>query len=116
MVINKYHIIGLVLYTTLIATLTYLLSRPITNVNGLSTQDQKSVDSLNIRIGVLEYQQKLSDSLVADYKKDIDILDHKINSTKNKVIQIRKDYEGKIKDINRYTPTELHNFFTDRYK
>ena len=116
MTINRYHIIGLALYTALIVTLTYLLLRPNTNVNGLSTQDQKYVDSLNIRIGELEGQQKVSDSLIANYKKDIEVLDHKIDSTKNKVIQIRKDYEGKIKDISRYTPTQLDNFFTDRYK
>ena len=116
MTINRYHIIGLALYTALIVTLTYLLSRPNTSVNGLSTQDQKYVDSLNIRIGELEGQQKLSDSLIANYKKDIEVLDHKIDSTKNKVTQIRKEYEGKIKNIGRYTPTELDNFFTDRYK
>ena len=113
MTINRYHIIGLALYTALIVTLTYLLSRPNTNVNGLSTQDQKYVGSLSIRIGELGGQQKVSDSLIANYKKDIEVLDHKIDSTKNKVIQIRKDYEGKIKDISRYTPTHLDNFFTD---
>ena len=116
MTINRYHIIGLVLYTAIIVLITYLLVRPSNNVAGVTLQDQHTLDSLNIRIGELEGQQKLSDSLIANYKKDIEVLDHKIDSTKTKVIQIREYYDKKLKDIKRLSSTELDSFFTERYK
>ena len=116
MVINRYYIIGLCIYTVLIVLVTYLLMKPQpTNVNGFNSNEQRIIDSLNVRIGELEGRQKISDSLVAKYKQDIAILDHKMDSTKIRVIQIRKYYENRIKDVSRYTPTELDSFFTNRY-
>lgn len=115
MVINRYHIIGLVLYTTLIVTLTYLLTRPNTTVDGLTTNDRERIDNLNTHIAELVGRQRVSDDLIAKYKQDIDLLDHKIDSTKTRVIQIRSYYEKKLKNVSRYTPTELDNFFSARY-
>ncbi len=116
MTVNRYHIIGLCIYTVLIVLVTYLLMKPQpTNTNGFNFSEQRRIDSLNVRIGKLESRQKISDSLVVKYKQDIAILDHKMDSTKIKVIQIRKYYENKIKDVSRYTPTELDSFFTNRY-
>jgi hypothetical protein len=115
MVINRYHIIGLVLYTTLIVILTYLLTRPNTTVDGLTADQQRAVDSLNVRIGELESKQRASDSLITKYEYSIGLLDYQIDSTKNKVLQIRKHYDKKIKDISKYTPTKLDSFFSDRY-
>lgn len=116
MVINRYHIIGLVLYTTLIVILTYLLTRPNTTVDGLTTKEREQIDSLKTHIVELEGRQRVSDGLIAKYKQDIALLDYKIDSTKTRVIQIRKHYEKKLKDASNYTPTELDRFFSDRYR
>ena len=115
MVINKYHIIGLVLYTTLIVVLTYLLTRPNATVDGLTIKERERIDSLNIYIVELEHRQRVSDDLIVKYKQDINLLNHKIDSTKTRVIQIRSYYENKLKNVSRYTPTELDNFFSARY-
>lgn len=116
MVINRYHIIGLVLYTTLIVILTYLLTRPNATVDGLTIKEREQVDSLKTYIVELEHRQRVSDGLIVKYKQDIALLDYKIDSTKTRVIQIRKHYEKKIKDASSYTPTELDRFFSNRYR
>jgi hypothetical protein len=117
MKLNIYHIIGFIVYTALIVLVTYLLMKPQpTNVNGFNSSEQSRIDSLNIKIGELEGRQRISDSLVAKYKQDLAVLDHKMDSTKIRVTQIRKYYENKIKDVSSYTPSELDRFFADRYR
>ena len=116
MKINTYHIIGLIIYTVLIVLVTYLLTRPQPAGDvGFTNDEQRKMDSLNVRIGELESRQRLSDSLILNYKQDIDLLNYKIDSTKTRVIQIRKHYENRIKDASSYTPSELDRFFSDRY-
>ena len=80
-------------------------------------QDYKQqIDSLNSRIDSLEGDQLQLDSLIKVYQDSVSVLDHKIDSTKQKITDIRTYYGNKIKDISRYNPTQLDSFFTNRYK
>lgn len=59
---------------------------------------------------------KEQDSLIQTYQNNIDTLIVKQNQLLQKLLQTRKEYEIKIKNIKRYTPTQLDSFFTNRYK
>lgn len=77
---------------------------------------RQQIDSLNSRIDSLEDDQLQLDSLIKVYQDSVSVLDHKIDSTKQRITDIRAYYGNKIKDISRYTPTQLDSFFTNRYK
>ena len=77
---------------------------------------KQQIDSLNNKIDSLEEDQLRLDSLIAVYQDSVSILDTKIDSTKQKITEIRAYYGNKIKNISKYTPTQLDSFFTNRYK
>jgi predicted nucleic acid-binding Zn-ribbon protein len=78
---------------------------------------QKSeIDSLSKMIVALEKDQLKYDSLITQYKDSLVVIEHQIDSTKNKITQIQNYYGNKIKAIDNATHDELGDFFTDRYK
>lgn len=77
---------------------------------------KQQIDSLNNKIDNLEKDQLRLDSLIVVYQDSVSILDTKIDSTKQKITEIRAYYGNKIKNIGKYTPTQLDSFFTSRYK
>jgi len=74
------------------------------------------IDSLNSVI--LDYRTKQLDldKKIASYELDIKRLDFQIDSAENKIIEIRNYYDNKIKNISRYSASELDDFFAKRYK
>lgn len=69
-------------------------------------------------VDVTPYKVKIKkqDSLIQVYQNNIDTLTAKQNQLSQKLQQTRKEYEIKIQNIKRYTPTQLDSFFADRYK
>ena len=74
------------------------------------------IDSLNNNINTLETQQLVQDSVIKDYQTQVVKLDHEIDAAKHKIINIKHEYSTKIQTVSNYTPTELDEFFTNRYK
>ena len=64
---------------------------------------------------LLQYSIELNRSIF-DQQLEINILNHSIDSTNKEIVKVRKYYAKKIKDITTYTPTQLDNFFTERYQ
>ena len=117
MTVTKTHLIFLAIYTAVVVFITWYFVNPQpTNDNGLTTESQQMIDSLAREINILEYRQYEKDSLIANYKGEIDSLDTQIVTLNNKVIKIKKEYEKEIIYIRNYTTTELNEFFTERYK
>lgn len=79
-------------------------------------KQKRDIDSLTLIIGGLERNQRGQDLVIKSCRDSISVLDHQLDSTKQKIIDIRKYYNGKIKVISNYTPAELNSFFSDRYK
>jgi hypothetical protein len=79
-----------------------------------STPPTIIIDTVDVR----KYTTKIKeqDSLIQTYQNNIDTLIAKQYQLSEKLIQTRKEYEIKIKNIKRYTPTQLDSFFTNRYK
>ena len=74
------------------------------------------IDSLNSVILDYKTKQLNLNKKIASYELDIKRLDFQIDSAKNKIIEIRHFYDKKIKNISRYSASELDDFFANRYK
>lgn len=76
----------------------------------------QQIDSLNNAIIGYRNKQLELDTKIANYQLDIRRLDFQIDSANNKIIEIRNYYGKRIKDVSRYSTSELDDFFSKRYK
>jgi peptidoglycan hydrolase CwlO-like protein len=79
-------------------------------------KQQYKVDSLLYVIKNLQTEQQTLNNSIIYHQNKIDILDSKIANTNQEIIDIRKDYGKQIQDINNFTPSQLNDFFSKRYK
>ena len=117
MTVTKNHLIFLAIYTALIAAATYFIAvRGGSDQPGVPYSQQRELDSLSREFQTLQVKQTQKDSLIAIYKTRVVALDERIDSANTEIIKIRSYYGKKIDDINKYTPTQLDSFFTNRYQ
>lgn len=76
---------------------------------------QKQIDSLSYVIGSYETTQKNLSKDVLELQEKVIIINDEIDSTNHVLYKTRKYYESKIRDIAKYTPSELDEFFSERY-
>ena len=79
-------------------------------------KEKKEIDSLQVEISKLKKSQL---ELNKDIDKQIlitDSLNKEIKITEKELTQTRTYYANKIKNINSSSPSELNEFFTERYK
>jgi septal ring factor EnvC (AmiA/AmiB activator) len=79
-------------------------------------KEKKEIDSLQVEISKLKKSQL---KLNKDIDKQIlitDSLNKEIKITEKELTQTRTYYANKIKNINSSSPSELNEFFTERYK
>jgi len=100
----------------IILFLLWLLLKPV-NVD-LSKYDKQKIeiDSLSQTINRLQKEQKVLDESILKHKNKIDSLDNEIDTTNREIENIRAYYGKKIRDISNYTPSQLDDFFSKRYK
>jgi len=78
-------------------------------------KQKREIDSLgNIINGLKKDQIKLNESLKSQYVK-VDSLNKEIITTEKELTKTRAYYGNKIKDITSSSPSELNEFFTERY-
>jgi septal ring factor EnvC (AmiA/AmiB activator) len=78
-------------------------------------KQKREIDSLgNIINGLKKDQIKLNESLKSQYVK-VDSLNKEIIITEKELTKTRAYYGNKIKDITSSSPSELNEFFTERY-
>jgi septal ring factor EnvC (AmiA/AmiB activator) len=85
---------------------------------GLSKYDKekKEIDSLQNVIGELkDINQELGNEIHIQ-TKIMDSLNQEIKSTEKELTQTRIYYGNKIKDLNSSSPSELNEFFSERYQ
>jgi hypothetical protein len=117
MTISKLHLIFLALYTAVVVFITWYFVKPQPTSNtGLTKENQQIVDSLTNIISVLEYRQFEKDSIITAYQEDISALDIQIDATETKITQIQNQHEEDLNNIERFTVTDLDEFFANRYK
>jgi peptidoglycan hydrolase CwlO-like protein len=100
----------------IILLLLWLLLKPA-NVDLSKYDKQKQqIDSLSRVITELQKEQLQLDKSIFYHQNKIDSLDNEINNTNKEISDVREYYGKKIRDILNYTPQQLDDFFSKRYK
>ena len=80
------------------------------------SKQQHTIDSISGVIKQLQLKQHKLDGTLVHHTHNIDSLNRAINITQQQILDTRSYYDNKIKNINRYTFTQLYSFFANRYK
>lgn len=114
MKVNKYIVTLVVIVAVLLIYIVAFTGKP--DVEDSYTTEKHKIDSLTAKINILKDLQVTQDSIISKHHDSIVALDIVIRAKNQKIIDIRKYYNDKIKDAGNYTPTELDSFFTNRYQ
>jgi len=79
-------------------------------------KEKKEIDSLKIEISKFKELNGDLDHQIKQQQKVIDSLDNKILDTEKELTKTRTYYGNKIKDLTSSSPSELNEFFTERYE
>lgn len=109
-------IISLILAAILLYAAWFLVYHSATTMINKYSKQKQSIDSLTTKIAELEKNQHTQDSLIHIHKDSMAVLSKEIESKNQKINDIRKYYDRKIKNTSNFTPTQLDSFFTNRYK
>ena len=115
MKINKVTLI-LIAIIIILAVIVGVMSvrKPVPNdIREIEYQNQ--IDSLNSVISDYRTRRLELDSIITIYKQDNIILATKMDSVKNYISWLKRDYDEKIDDILDYNSNDLNKFFADRY-
>jgi uncharacterized coiled-coil DUF342 family protein len=100
----------------IILLLLWLLLKP-TNIDISKYDKQKQeIDSLNRILVDLQKKQIELDKSIFAHQYRIDSLNSEMNNTNREITDIRAYYDKKLRDISTYTPSQLNDFFSKRYK
>jgi len=100
----------------IILLLLWLLLKP-TKVDLSKYDKQKQeIDSLNNVLLNLQKHQLELDKSILFHQNRIDSLNNEISNTNKEIADVREYYGKKIRDILNYTPQQLDDFFSKRYK
>jgi septal ring factor EnvC (AmiA/AmiB activator) len=86
-----------------------------TPLNNFDKQ-KKEIDSLQNETNKLKDLNHMLGNEIYLQNKVVDSLNQEIKTTEKELIQTRTYYGNKIKDLNSSSPSELNEFFTERYK
>jgi septal ring factor EnvC (AmiA/AmiB activator) len=90
--------------------------QPSTSNSSKYDKEKKEIDSLQNVIGELkDINQELGNEIHIQ-TKIMDSLNQEIKSTEKELTQTRIYYGNKIKDLNSSSPSELNEFFSERYQ
>lgn len=111
----KLNISHLVMGAIILLLLLVVFLRPETiNLSKYDKQKQE-IDSLNHTLIDLQKKQVELDNSILQHQFKIDSLNNEINTTNQEITDIRVRYDKKLKDISTYTPSQLNDFFSERY-
>jgi len=113
---NKKFIVGIILIIiTFISYLIYVTNSKKSQ-DSIIEQNELKIDSLRKVISNLELNQFKYDSTILFLNDSLIILNNKVVLNENKIKDLRKKYNEKIKNISNFSSAELEEFLTNRYK
>ena len=111
----KFNVSHLVMGAIILLLLIFLFLRPETVDLSKYDKQKQEIDSLNRTLIDLQKKQVELDNSILQHQVKIDSLNNEINTTNQEIIDIRVRYDKKLKDISTYTPSQLNDFFSERY-
>ncbi len=106
----------LIMGAIILFLLWFVFLKPTKNDSSKYDKQKQEIDSLTYIINGLKKEQIELDKSIKFHQTKIDSLDWEIDSTNRQITNIRNYYGKKIRDIANYTPTQLDDFFSKRYK
>lgn len=77
---------------------------------------KKEIELVQTKIDSVNSINKVLDSKISKIDKNIETIDQEIFQVDNKIKTIKIKTDEKINVVHNYSPNELEQFFTDRYK
>jgi peptidoglycan hydrolase CwlO-like protein len=111
----KFNVSHLILGAIILLLLLVVFLRPGTVDLSKYDKQKQEIDSLNRTLIDLQKKQVELDNSILQHQFKIDSLNIEINTTTQEITDIRVRYDKKLKDINNYTPSQLNDFFSERY-
>ena len=96
--------------------LLYWIVFVLTPKAGLSSEQEKKLDSLNISIKNLESHNQFLEGRIMDFNTQLNVVDGNIQNIKGQKTIIKEYYYEKISNVDKLTDAELDSFFTNRYQ
>ena len=93
-----------------------LFPNPTPNDSSKYNKQKQEIDSLSYIVNELQKEQIILNKSIKKHQDVIDSLDNEINNTNKEIADVREYYGKKIRDILNYTPQQLDDFFSKRYK
>jgi hypothetical protein len=109
------NITTIILVAVIALLIGYIILQPTPQPVDKYAKEKATIDSLNNVVANLIKQQATQDSVIDTYKHKIDSLYVKIAITEKELAKSRKDHGTKIQAASNYTPSEIDNFFSNRY-
>lgn len=106
----------LIMGAIILFLLWFAFLKPTKNDSSKYDKQKQQIDSLNNILNGLKKEQVELDKSIKFHQTKIDSLNCEIDSTNKEITNIRNYYGKKIRDISNYTPSQLDDFFSKRYK
>jgi len=111
----KFNVSHLIMGAIILLLLIFMFLRPETVDLSKYDGQKQEIDSLNRTLIELQKKQVELDNSILQHQFKIDSLNNEINTTNQEITDIRVRYDKKLKDITTYTPSQLNDFFSERY-
>lgn len=108
--INTVILVGLVLA---LAAGYYMWTHPTPQIDLTNARAESA--RLSILVDSLSQAQVLQDSSIVMYERLLKAKDAEIDGTNARIVEIKKYYENRIRNITSMSTAELDSFFTARY-
>lgn len=108
--------IGLILKLIFGIFILYYLIFFLTPRISMAEEQKKQLDSLNLTIEQLHYDNSKLENKISDFNNQIEQVDRNIVKIKNQKTIIKEIYHEKISNVDKLTSFEIDSFFADRYK
>jgi peptidoglycan hydrolase CwlO-like protein len=106
----------LIMGAIILLLLWFLFLKPTQNDSLKYIKQKQEIDSLSNVLKELQKEQVKLNESINFHQNRIDSLNYEIDSTNQQITNIRNYYGKKIRDISNYTPNQLDDFFSKRYK
>lgn len=107
-IILSFIIIGLVVYVVYFSNSGEYIDK--------YAKQKSEIDSLTAEFNKLQAQQAIQDSVIRVNKDSVLLLHKQVDNKAEELKDLQNYYGKKIRDIGKYTPTQLDSFFSSRYQ
>jgi len=113
---KQLNIIYIIISIVLTAAIAYFITRD-TESEFIQREQQllNEINNLNIEINTVRAAREMLDQDIIALNAEVDVLHDSISITELKIKKMKRYYDKKINDIDKYTTDDVARYFTGRY-